>query len=147
MTFSSTLSPSATEKAEDHFPSAPCSPVIEPAPRLNRLARWTRRLEFFSGFEARGIARVPPSERYEETTVGYIWMVLLWLGANIAPNNLAIGLLGPLVFHLGFVDSALCATLGVIVGCIPPSYISTWGSVSGSRTLVRFWRGVFDEMV
>lgn len=139
MTSSPTLSPSAPEKNVDQFHPSPSSSAIEPVPQTSTLTRWTHRLEVLNGFEARGIARVAPSDRHEDSTTGYVYMILLWLGANMSANNLAVALLGPLVFKLGFVDSALCATFGVIAGCIPPSYIATWGSESGNRTLVGFF--------
>lgn len=136
MSSSPPLSPSAIEKADDHTHASPFSSAIKVDPHGGTIARWTHSLGSLRGFESRGIDRVPPSERYEETTAGYIYMSLLWVSANVSANNLAVGLLGPLVFKLGFVDSALCTVCGLIVGSIPPSYLSIWGPRSGNRALV-----------
>lgn len=105
-------------------------------PVPNTLRRWNEKIENLAGLEARGIKRVEPDERQEETLMGYVQMVLLWLSANITANNLAVGLFGPLVFDLGFTDSALCAVFGAFVGCLSTAYMSTWGAASGNRTMV-----------
>lgn len=63
-------------------------------------------------------------------------MAFLWFSANITANNLAVGFLGPLLFDLGFVDSALCAVFGSLVGCVMTAYMSIWGAQSGNRTMV-----------
>lgn len=63
-------------------------------------------------------------------------MATLWFSANISANNLAVGLLGPLLFGLGFTDSAMCAFGGILVGSAATAYMSIWGAPSGNRTMV-----------
>ncbi|KAJ0117389.1 permease [Diaporthe amygdali] len=65
------------------------------------------RLEALSAFEARGIARVPPEERQLPSTSSDVQIALLWFSANISCNNLIVGLYGPMLFQLGFLDSAI----------------------------------------
>lgn len=62
-------------------------------------------------------------------------MLLLWFSANITINNLAVALTGPLFFGLGFSDCAWCVVLGVFFGSLTTGYMSTWGAVSGNRTM------------
>ena len=100
--------------------------------------KWNARIESLAGLEARGIVRVLPEERQAPSALGYAQMIMVWFGANVVANNLAVGLLGPLLFGLGFVDSAMMATFGSIVGSLPTAYMSTWGAQSGNRTMVYF---------
>jgi hypothetical protein len=103
----------------------------------NKLRELNRRIEGLSGFEARGIARVLPEERNTPSLWDDVSVALLWFSANISANNLAVGLFGPLVFGLGFVDSALLAVFGALLGALSTAYMSIWGSQSGHRTMVR----------
>ncbi|ORY09827.1 hypothetical protein BCR34DRAFT_602550 [Clohesyomyces aquaticus] len=114
---------------------------------LTYLLQWNTRIESLSGFEARGITRVPPSERQQPSGAAYLQMVLLWFSANITMNNLVVGLYGPLLFQLGFLDSSLCAVGGVALGAASTAYMSTWGAVSGCRTLVvvRYFMGYWPS--
>ena len=114
------------------------SVAVFPLPVPNRLARWNARIENLAGLEARGIARVPPDERHESSVLGYAQMAMLWFSTNITANNLAVGLLGPLVFGLGFVDSVMMATFGSFLGAASTAYMSIWGAQSGNRTMVRY---------
>lgn len=86
--------------------------------------------------EERGITRVMPNERHAPSGFGYVQMILLWFSANITANNLAVGLLGPVLFGLGFTDSALTTVFGVVVGSALTAYMSIWGAQSGNRTMV-----------
>ena len=108
------------------------SPLFAPG----RLTRLNSKIESLAGLEARGITRVLPEERHDASWTGYIQMSLLWFSMNLAANNLAVGLLGPLVFQLGFVDSALCSVFGALVGSLGTAYMSIWGAQSGNRTMV-----------
>ena len=108
-------------------------------PLRARLGQWNTRIESLSGFEARGIARVGPAERQPESRLADLQMLLLWFSANISVNNLTVGLLGPLLFGLGFVDSALCAVFGCALGAVGTAYMSIWGARSGCRTMVGFF--------
>jgi hypothetical protein len=86
--------------------------------------------------EKRGIERVPISERHEINTANYMQMTLLWFSTNITANNIAVGMLGPLSYDLGFTDSALCAAFGAMLGSAGAAYMSTFGPESGNRTMV-----------
>lgn len=101
-----------------------------------KFQRWNARIEGLAGLEARGIMRVLPAERHAPSKLGYAQMAVVWFGANVVANNLAVGMLGPLLFNLGFVDSAMMATFGSFVGSIPTAYMSIWGAQSGNRTMV-----------
>jgi hypothetical protein len=94
-------------------------PTVPPAirshgpPILSRINAW---IESLSGFEARGITRVLQSERQPASAKADLQALLLWFSANISVNNLAVGLFGPLVFQLGFLDSAMCSVFGALLG-------------------------------
>jgi hypothetical protein len=105
-----------------------------PAPnKLRQLNNW---IEGLSGFEARGITRVQPEERNPPSLWDDVSVALLWFSANISMNNLAVGLFGPLVFQLGFLDCAMCAVWGSLLGALSTAYMSIWGPQSGNRTMV-----------
>src|ERR1700712_1088271 len=55
--------------------------------------------------EARGIQRVEPDERHDLRSLGYTQISILWFSINLAANNITLGMLGPAVFGLGFLDS------------------------------------------
>lgn len=103
------------------------------------LKRWNARIESLANLEARGIARVLPEERQDASLWNYVQMALLWFSANISANNLLVGLLGPLVYRLGFLDSAMCVVFGTFVGSVSTAYMSIWGAQSGNRTMVRYF--------
>lgn len=87
--------------------------------------------------EARGIERVAPEERMKRLSwLSYLQAFLLWVSINLAANNITLGMLGPAVFGLSFLDSALCAVLGAFVGSVGAAWMATWGPVSGIRTMV-----------
>ena len=114
------------------------SPIPTPAlPVPSSFARWNTKIESLAGLEARGIVRVQEDERHGSTWHGYLQMATIWFSANVTANNLAVGLLGPLLFNLGFTDSALMACFGSLVGSAVTAYMSIWGAQSGNRTMVR----------
>ena len=86
--------------------------------------------------EARGIQRVLPSQRHTTQHLGIIQISVLWFSINLAANNTTLGMLGPTVFLLPFLDSCLCAVFGMLIGCLPVAYIATFGPRSGNRTMV-----------
>lgn len=86
--------------------------------------------------EARGIQRVEPDERHDLRSLGYAQAAILWFSINLAANNITLGMLGPAVFYLGFLDSCLCAVFGMLVGCLAVAYIATFGPRSGNRTMI-----------
>jgi Permease for cytosine/purines, uracil, thiamine, allantoin len=100
------------------------------------LQKLNARIEGLAGFEARGITRVLPEERQPASSSADLQVALMWFSANISVNNLAVGLLGPLLFGLGFLDSAMCAVFGGLLGSITTAYMSIWGPQSGNRTMV-----------
>ena len=77
-----------------------------------------------------------PEERHGSSLSKDFQMGLLWFSANMTANILAVGFLGPLVFTLGFVDSAMCAVFGSLLGSVVAAYMSIWGAQSGNRTMV-----------
>lgn len=101
---------------------------------FSKLKRLNERLESLSAFEARGIARVPPDERQPPSTASDVQIALLWFSANISCNNLIVGLYGPLLFQLGFLDSAMCAVFGALLGSLSTAFMAIWGPKTGHRT-------------
>lgn len=126
---------------------APTPTVSVPVP--SKLRRLNARIERLSGFEARGIARVPPSERQAPSVLNDLQVALLWFSANITCNNLVVGLYGPLLFGLGFLDSAMCAVFGGLLGSASTAFMSIWGPQSGNRTMVvlRYFMGYWPAKV
>ncbi|CZR61700.1 uncharacterized protein PAC_11597 [Phialocephala subalpina] len=113
------------------------------------LQRFNARIEGLSGFEARGITRVLPEERQQPSLASDVQVSILWFSTNVSVNNLAVGLFGPLVFDLGFLDSAMCATFGGLLGSMSTSYMSIWGPLSGNRTMVvlRYFMGYWPSKI
>lgn len=118
-------------------------------PTPSKLGQLNARIEGLSGFEARGITRVPPEERNEPSLWDDISVALLWFSANISVNNLTAGMFGPILFGLGFRDSALCATFGALLGALSTAYMSIWGPQSGNRTTVvlRYFMGYWPAKI
>lgn len=86
--------------------------------------------------EARGIQRVEPDERQDLHLLGYSQVSIMWFSVNLAANNITLGMLGPAVFALGFVDSCLLSVFGAFIGCLVVAYIATFGPKSGNRTMI-----------
>lgn len=106
-----------------------------PAP--NTFQRYVNKLESLAGVEARGIERVTEEERVTKTRLAdYLQMALIWFSSNITANNLTVGLLGPAAFYVGLRDAMIIAAFGSFVGSVGTGYISTFGPMSGNRTLV-----------
>jgi hypothetical protein len=104
--------------------------------RLRWLNKLNSYVETLARFEARGITRVLPEERHPPSLSSDVQIALLWFTANISVNNLAVGLFGPMIFGLGFLDCAMCAVFGGLLGSMSTGYISIWGPRSGNRTMV-----------
>lgn len=124
---------------------APADPFASNPPASksgNIFSRLNGRLTALNMFESRGIERVPLSERHDVKASDYLQMSLLWFSTNITANNMALGMLGPLGFSLGFVDSALCATFGALLGAAGVAYMGTFGPASGNRTMVSLISGL-----
>ncbi|KIW09120.1 uncharacterized protein PV09_00062 [Verruconis gallopava] len=86
--------------------------------------------------ETRGIKRVEPDERHDMSKIGFLQAFVLWFSINLAANNITLGMLGPVVFELSFLDSCLCAVFGMLVGCLPVAYTAVFGLRSGNRTMI-----------
>lgn len=108
-----------------------------PSPALRgRLANWNAKVESFAGLEARGITRVLPEEKHGGGRRGYLQMLALWFSMNLVVLNIITGLLGPLVFQLGWVDSVCIVIFANALSACGPAYISTFGPEGGNRTMV-----------
>lgn len=86
--------------------------------------------------EVRGIERVQENERIRLSWLPYLQAFLLWISINLAANNITLGMLGPSVYGLSFLDASLCGFFGAFVGSLVASWVATWGPVSGIRTMV-----------
>ena len=111
---------------------------VAPTPNLlkGRLAVWNDKVEGLSGLEARGIKRVMPDEKTGGGLCVYIQMFLLWFSINLVAINITTGLLGPLLFELGWVDSVYIVVFAIMISACGPAYTSTFGPLSGCRTMV-----------
>ncbi|KAI9929651.1 hypothetical protein MW887_001126 [Aspergillus wentii] len=105
-------------------------------PSGNIFTRLNDKILSIKYLESRGIERVPVEERHAVTFSDYMQMTLLWFSTNITANNMAVGMLGPLDYSLGFVDAALCATFGALLGAAGVAYMGTFGPISGNRTMI-----------
>lgn len=88
---------------------------------------------FDAGVEARGIERVPESERQSKHSIG---LLLLWFSVNIVLTTVPIGMLAQPIFTLTFAHT-VATTIGfAIIGCITVAFIATLGPRFGMRTMV-----------
>lgn len=111
--------------------------------RLGSLLRAFEKQLVEYNLEARGIERVKPEERIKRLSwLSYLQAFLLWVSINLAANNITLGMLGPAVYGLSFLDSALCAVFGSIAGSLVAAWMATWGPISGIRTMVGVARAV-----
>jgi hypothetical protein len=135
------------ESQSEKHPQISNSPHIVPATETgfvdevllphNSFQRWALKLETKMGLEARGIERVPEELRAKQTRPrDYVQMGIIWFSANLTANNTMLGLLGPGLFLVGLKDAMVTAAFGAMVGAMATAYISTFGPVSGNRTLV-----------
>lgn len=111
---------------------------IPPPPVLKgHLAKWNAKVESLIGLETRGIKRVLPEERTGCGRREYLHMFELWFGLNMVPAlSLITGLLGPLVYQLGWVDCVCISIFANALSSCAPAFISTFGPQSGNRTMV-----------
>lgn len=129
---------SATDTESAVSPASPSfrGDAAPPAAAPSRLGALNARIEGLAGFEARGISRVLPGERRLPSLSDDVQVAIMWFSANVSLNNLAVGMLGPMVLGLGFLDCALLAVSGALVGSLTTAYMSIWGPQSGNRTMV-----------
>lgn len=90
-----------------------------------------------AGLEARGITRVPPDKKHAGGIRQYLQMIALWFSINLTSANIITGLLGRLLFSLGWKDAVCIAIFATALAACGVSYISTVGPASGNRTMVR----------
>jgi len=127
----------ASHVASDPVPAVETGFIDEILPPSNAFQRWSLRLEQKLGLESRGIERVPEDVRASKTALGdYIQMGVIWFSSNLTANNTMLGLLGPITFYVGLTDGMIIAAFGAMAGAACSAYISTFGPVSGNRTLV-----------
>ncbi|KIX07147.1 uncharacterized protein Z518_05124 [Rhinocladiella mackenziei CBS 650.93] len=106
-------------------------------PASNRLQRFANRLDALAGVESRGIERVPGELRERKMgLVDYFGVGVMWFSINCTANQMTLGILGPVAYGLGFVDSVLLCMFGTILGSVCSGYIAGFGPLSGNRTLV-----------
>ncbi|KAJ5765050.1 hypothetical protein N7520_004609 [Penicillium odoratum] len=101
------------------------------------------KLQRFAGklnVEQRGIERVPENER---TDTSYLNIGSMWFAANMVVSSFAIGVLGPSLYGLGFVDSILVCLFFNLLGVLSVCFFSCFGPAFGLRQMVlsRFWFG------
>lgn len=130
-TFPATINTFSSDSST-HQHETPPTPVL----LKGRLANWNARVEGLAGLEARGITRVLPEEKHKGGLSGYLQMFALWFSINLVPNCIITGLLGPLVFSLGWVDSVCIVIFAGALSSCGAAYISTFGPESGNRTMV-----------
>ncbi|KAF8858589.1 hypothetical protein BDZ45DRAFT_673864 [Acephala macrosclerotiorum] len=125
------------------------SPSPTPATSRGFFERLNEKVLSIKFLEQRGIERVTEEERHGITGAKYMQMLLLWFSTNITANNIAVGMLGPLSYDLGFTDSALCAAFGALLGSAGAAYMSTFGPESGNRTMViaRYFMGYYPSKI
>jgi hypothetical protein len=110
--------------------------ILKPSPIPEPQSRWQRLIAKVMNVEKRGIGPVPLEEREAITPSTTLHMLLMWFSMTLATNTIVVGSMGTLVLELSFMDAALCAVFGCLVGVCTIGYISTWGPRSGNRTLV-----------
>lgn len=98
-------------------------------------------MEGLAGLEARGIIRVLTEEKYDGGKRGFLQMLALWFTMNFLATSITTGLLGPLVFQLGWVDCVCIVIFANALSSCGASYTSTFGPESGNRTMVRVRAG------
>ena len=87
--------------------------VREKGPPRKDAPRWEGYLQSFErtliayNLETRGIKRVEPEERHDLQKLGFFQIFVLWFSLNLAANNITLGMLGPAIFELSFLDSSL----------------------------------------
>ncbi|KAF3932643.1 hypothetical protein ABW19_dt0201176 [Dactylella cylindrospora] len=101
------------------------------------------KMQRFAGkynIEQRGIERVPEEEK---TDTKVYKAGTMWLAANMVVSSFAIGVLGPRIFYLGWIDSVLTILFFNLLSIIPVCFFSTFGPEFGLRQMIlsRFYFG------
>lgn len=99
------------------------------------LGYWSTKLEKIWGVETRGTMRVAEDERnVAQPLHDFIHMFSLWFSINLQAINIIVGLLGPLVYGLGWVDCICIVIFANALAAASVSYHATFGPESGNRT-------------
>ncbi|KAI9644683.1 Vitamin B6 transporter [Ciborinia camelliae] len=89
----------------------------------------------FWGLEARGVTRVKDDEKNVPRPLhDYFHMFSLWFSINMQAMNIIVGLLGPLVYGLGWVDCICIVIFANALASSAIAYMATFGPESGNRT-------------
>lgn len=105
------------------------------------LSYWSVKLEKIWGVEARGITRVADNEKTVPRPLhDYFHMFSLWFSINLQAMNIIVGLLGPLVYGLGWVDCICIVIFANALASTSIAYMATYGPESGNRTQVCFFK-------
>lgn len=139
-----------------HDPDSALSKYLDPptteheqhGPLSRPKSSWNVRLMHFFRrrmLEPNAIQRIQSTDRHSRTHLGLTQIIILWFSINLAANNTTLGMLGPTVFSLPFLDASLCAVLGMLVGSLPVAYVATFGPRAGIRTMVlsRYVMGIW----
>jgi hypothetical protein len=130
-------SPSLQSESQFELETPASSELKIPLPDTKPKSIWQRLISGLKGGgEARGIEPVPLEERQPVTASTSLHMLLMWFSMSLATNNIIVGSIGTFVLGLSFKDAALCAVFGNLLGVCAVGYVSTWGPISGCRTLV-----------
>ncbi|CAG8979006.1 hypothetical protein HYALB_00009908 [Hymenoscyphus albidus] len=100
--------------------------------------------------EARGITRVENAEKKSPRPLhDYFHMFSLWFSINLGAVNIIIGLLGPLVYGLGWVDCICIIIFGGGLASCSVSYLATFGPESGLRSMIlgRYFMGYWPSKI
>jgi hypothetical protein len=110
-----------------------------PATSVGKLGYWGLKMEAIWGVEARGITRVMDHEKNVARPLhDYFHMFSLWFSINLQAVNIIIGLLGPLVYGLGWVDCVCIVIFADTLASYGVTYLATFRPASGNRTMVCF---------
>ncbi|KAH8812469.1 permease for cytosine/purines, uracil, thiamine, allantoin-domain-containing protein [Xylogone sp. PMI_703] len=100
--------------------------------------------------EARGITRVLTHEKNVPRPLhDYFHMFALWFSINLQAINIIIGILGPLVYGLGWVDCVCIVIFANALASCGPAYLATFGPESGNRTMIigRYFMGYWPSRI
>ncbi|TGO92055.1 hypothetical protein BPOR_0011g00050 [Botrytis porri] len=114
------------------------------------LSYWSVKLEQIWGLEARGITRVADNEKHVPRPLhDYFHMFSLWFSINLQAMNIIVGLLGPLVYGLGWVDCICIVIFANALASTSIAYMATYGPESGNRTQIigRYFMGYWPSNI
>ena len=123
--------------------------LCKPRDHTRQHLAWLKSTLLKYNVECRGIDRVLPEHRHDLTKLGVLQICLFWISTNLEALMVILGMLGPTLYHLPFLESALLGIFGSMVGAFPVAYIATFGPRSGNRTMVltRYVTGWYPSKV